>query len=55
MLLIDWLTRELGDTEYEDWVELHKRAELALEKRDKLLMESYNRHKLAISYIFMVN
>ena len=24
-------------------MELHKRAELALEKRDKLLMESYNR------------
>jgi len=35
--------RELGEEEYTDWVTLHNKAENALEKRDKLLMESYNR------------
>ena len=35
-------SRELGDPEYEDWLEQHKKAENALERREKLLMESYN-------------
>ena len=38
-----YLSRELGEEEYTDWVTLHNKAENALEKRDKLLMESYNR------------
>jgi hypothetical protein len=37
-----WI-RKLSEEEYQDWAELHNRAEQALEKRDKLLMESYNR------------
>jgi len=34
--------RELSVDEYTDWSTQHARAENALEKRDKLLMESYN-------------
>ena len=35
-------SRELSVDEYTDWSTQHARAENALEKRDKLLMESYN-------------
>jgi len=38
------MIRKLSEDEYNDWAELHNRAEQALEKRDKLLMESYNRY-----------
>jgi len=36
-------TRNLTEDEYQDWAVQHQAAENALEKRDKLLMESYNR------------
>jgi len=35
--------RILGEEEYKDWLDDHNHAENALEKRDKLLMDSYNR------------
>jgi len=35
--------RTLGEEEYNDWLEDHNHAVNALEKRDKLLMDSYNR------------
>jgi hypothetical protein len=41
---IGCLARKLSEDEYNDWAELHNRAEQAIEKRDKLLMESYNRY-----------
>ena len=35
--------RTLGEEEYNDWLDDHNHAVNALEKRDKLLMDSYNR------------
>ena len=35
--------RTLGEDEYNDWLDDHNHAVNALEKRDKLLMDSYNR------------
>ena len=35
--------RELGQAEYRDWAASHAAAANALDKRDKLLLESYNR------------
>ena len=35
--------KTLSEEEYSSWLECHQKAENALEKRDKLLMESYNR------------
>jgi len=35
--------RTLGEEEYKDWLDDHNHAVNALEKRDKLLMDSYNR------------
>jgi len=36
-------TRNLSDEEYQAWETQHKTAENSLEKRDKLLLDSYNR------------
>ena len=35
--------RTLSEEEYQDWATQHLSAENALEKRDKLLMDSFNR------------
>jgi len=35
--------KDLDDEEYWEWAEAHNKAELALDRRDKQLMDSYNR------------